>query len=739
MGAERKVMMSKVLDVVQSQPMSNTMASDGLAAELMVGGERLTSDRRRELRMKLRAGELEELVFEAVTFRDVPNSNHTRFMAQDLPMFANSFVGVPFLRNHDLQDIASRDGTVIESRLVGGEFHQTIRLTTERGMKDFLGGVIDRFSIGWYFDGVECSVCGDDWMDCDHWPGQRYNATRLASGSDDGQVCSVIFLAPRGKETSAVNAPAVQGTRVLEQLCSLKSLSIEQTGELKVREIEMVAKQEDGAENAILLPDGAVKVVDQAGGQGMPPRAQLAQREGTSGDDDVRADVAALRAEIAATRIDEMIRASGLSDAGKAVVLLAAKGQSVDFVAQLIEAQRKADGEKVDMGLVRGIRPIVTEGMMTTPEDRMQGALNWIFGVREQEVPVPSLRNIREIYQAITGDHMWYGVFNPEWAQLAAATTTTLAGMVVNALNKVTRMHYDNMATYRWYERIVDVAPHDGSTHDVQMIMVDGLANLPTVNEGAVYTEATVGDSKESMSFNKHGHYVGITLETIRRSDIQRIQAIPRAMVQASIRTRSAAIAGLFTQNSGVGPTLADDATALFHSNHGNVATTAFGTAGWEAMRTAIWGQTIPGTNKPLGLWPTFVLVPIALYDDALTEFGYGNGDVGKPNSAGTAQTVNPYGESRLGDPRPVPIPVPDWSDATDWAAMVDPRLHPVIHMAYANEPQGGMHPLPEIFEVTSETSGLMFSNDTLPVKIRDWWSYGVSTYVGVAKRNVAG
>ena len=46
---------------------------------------------------------------------------------------------------------------------------------------------------------------------------------------------------------------------------------------------------------------------------------------------------------------------------------------------------------------------------------------------------------------------------------------------------------------------------------------------------------------------------------------------------------------------------------------------------------------------------------------------------------------------------------------------------------------------MPEIFEVTSETSGLMFSNDTLPVKVRDWWSFGVSTHVGIAKHNVAG
>ena len=222
-----------------------------------------------------------------------------------------------------------------------------------------------------------------------------------------------------------------------------------------------------------------------------------------------------------------------------------------------------------------------------------------------------------------------------------------------------------------------------------------------------------------------------------RRSDIAKMQAIPRELVKAAIRTRSAAIAGIFTAASGVGPTMVDDSTALFHANHGNLATVAFSATEWAAARKRLFAQTVPGTGSKLGLWPTFALLPVDLYDTALEVFGYGTGDVGKPNSGGTAQTVNPYGESRLGDPRPIPIVVPEWTDATDWAQIVDPRLHPVIQMAYASAPQGGLHALPEIYEVRSETAGLMFTNDTLPIKIRDWWAYGVATHVGVGKNNV--
>ena len=93
---------------------------------------------------------------------------------------------------------------------------------------------------------------------------------------------------------------------------------------------------------------------------------------------------------------------------------------------------------------------------------------------------------------------------------------------------------------------------------------------------------------------------------------------------------------------------------------------------------------------------------------------------------------------ARPGDPRPIPVAVPYWSDANDWAYLVDPRLQPVIHMAYANAPAGGSHPAPEFFTATNETQGLMFTNDTLAVKVRDWWGYGVAGYVGIGKNNVA-
>lgn len=386
---------------------------------------------------------------------------------------------------------------------------------------------------------------------------------------------------------------------------------------------------------------------------------------------------------------------------------------------------------EVDRRLVTNVRPMVQS--MQTPIDRIQLAMDWMFGHRKAPTPPPSIRRIDDLYMAITGDVNWWGKFDPSYSQLAAGTTTTLAAMVVNAINKVMLQYFDSMITYRWYEQIVDVVPHSGDTNTISLNHLDGLAVLPTVAEGQAYTELAVGDATETLTFSKRGAYVGLTLEAIRRSDIQRIQAIPRELVKSAVRTRSAAIAAIFTTAAGLGPTLAQDSVALFNAAHGsNILNAALSAANWAAARTVIFEQTVPGGGA-LGLWPSFCLVPIELYDPALVLFGYGAGDVGRPITGGTAQEVDPYAESRPGDPRPTVIVVPEWTDATNWAAICDPRLQPVIHMAYANAPQGGQHPMPEIFEVTSENSGLMFTNDTLPVKARDWWTHGVSTWVGIA------
>jgi hypothetical protein len=312
---------------------------------------------------------------------------------------------------------------------------------------------------------------------------------------------------------------------------------------------------------------------------------------------------------------------------------------------------------------------------------------------------------------------------------LTGATTATLPAMAVDAMNRVILEQFSALTHWRWFERVVMVAPNDGSLQSMKWITFGGIANIPTVAEAGAYTELSVGDAKESDAFVKKGGYVGITREMIKNSDILRIQAIPRALAIAALRTRSAAVAALFTDNAGVGPTLDDDSKALFHTDHGNLGTTAFSAAEWAVVRTAIFKHAELTSAKKLGVFPRYALLPADLYDAALTAFGYGEG---------YPTTYAPYSQDRGNeDPRPVPLVVPDWTEVDHWAAIVDPAVYPVILMSYSQNPGGGGHPAPELFSVVSEESGLMFTNDTLPIKVRDEFAVGVNGPRGIYKENV--
>jgi hypothetical protein len=369
---------------------------------------------------------------------------------------------------------------------------------------------------------------------------------------------------------------------------------------------------------------------------------------------------------------------------------------------------------------------------MATGLEAFEGAVDWLFGVSESQTPDPFLRDIKQLYLALTGDYEFRGTFNADRVHLTGATTTTLADIAANAMNKVIIQQFSVLTHWRWYERVTLPTPNDGSVQDMQWSALGGISNLPTVPEKGAYGELDMSDVKETDSFTKYGGYVPITLELIRNSDIQRMQAVPRALALAAVRTRSKQVSDIFTSNFGVGPTLGQDSKALFHADHNNLATTAFGTnaSAWRAARTEMFEQTEINSGKALGLFPRYWLGPADLYDQALEIFGYGEG---------MPTTYTPEAQSRgFADPRPVPLAVPDFTDDNDWAYIADPQVFPVIHISYAQAPGGGMHPAPELFTVTSPTAGLMFTNDVLPIKVRDWFAVGVNGYRGIGKRNVA-
>jgi hypothetical protein len=344
------------------------------------------------------------------------------------------------------------------------------------------------------------------------------------------------------------------------------------------------------------------------------------------------------------------------------------------------------------------------------------------------------LSGVREFYHLVSGDYEMAGVFQPERVQFANVTSATMAGMVANALNKVLANEF--MQYPRWWEPIVQV--QDFTTlQAVRWITLGGVGELPTVAEGAAYTELTWDDQTETASFVKKGGYLGLTLEAVDKDDTGRLRAAPRALAQAAWLTLAKAVSDIFTSNSGAGPTLSDS-LALFHSSHANLGSTALSVASYAAARTAMRKMTELSSGERLGALtaPKFLLVPPDLEITALQVLA-SESDYSYALSNGVAAPANAFAEgssfeARMQAARARVIVVDLWTDTNNWAAAADPRLWPTIGLGFR------YGRIPEVFSVASPTAGLMFTNDTMPVKVRFFFAVGPIDYRGLYKANVA-
>jgi hypothetical protein len=194
------------------------IGASAIATELK--GSIADADKRRELIAAIRAGAQVELEITARTFRQKdgkPNRRGLRFEVGILAAVAASFVGMPVLEDHNTYERAARIGTIIKSELYEqgdgwSGFRQTLRIVKPEAVISVLDGTLDRFSVGWVPTGpVLCSIHR---VDVRSW-GQRC-CYPLEVKDVDGKATTVewCFTSAEGVEVSAVNVPAVKGTKI---------------------------------------------------------------------------------------------------------------------------------------------------------------------------------------------------------------------------------------------------------------------------------------------------------------------------------------------------------------------------------------------------------------------------------------------------------------------------------------------------------------------------------------------
>jgi hypothetical protein len=402
---------------------------------------------------------------------------------------------------------------------------------------------------------------------------------------------------------------------------------------------------------------------------------------------------------------------------------------------QAIEDARSLVSELTGSLTVQG--PGRVSGMFSS-EDQIQAAVDDLLGApRDQAAAtakVARLSGIRELYLMLTGDDDLHGGYFKDRVRLA--TTADFTGLVKNALNKIVVERWAELgaAGYDWWNAISTVE-HFGSIQDVTGTLIGTVGTLPEVAEGAEYTELAIGDSPETASFVKYGGYIPLTLELIDRDETRKLAAYPRELAAAGLRKISSLVSAIFTANAGIGPTMADTG-ALFNATavttkggHANLLTTALAAAEWEVVSAAVYNQPMLikqdtgfyGTGPKMAINPKYLLVPRVLQLTAMK--------ILYP-SLENAATI--YSENlQRGKPGDV-ITVPEWTDATDWAAVCDPRVSPSI---YVGERFGIM---PEIFIAGDELSPAVFMNDEHRMKVRHFLAVWVNDFRPLHKSNVA-
>ena len=392
-----------------------------------------------------------------------------------------------------------------------------------------------------------------------------------------------------------------------------------------------------------------------------------------------------------------------------------------------IEDGRKMYAELTAGASVKGISGGRFSGMYSS-QDQLVAAVHDLLGAERPKevkgVECARLSGIRELYCMMTGDYDFHGGFYQDRVQLS--TVSDLPGILKNALNKLIAQRWDELGAsgYRWWEKIVTVE-HFENLQDVTGILVGELTLLPSVAEGAAYTALGVADSPEVGSWSKYGGYVGLTLEMFERDDTLKLRQYPFKLATAGLRRISAAIANIFTANSGVGPVMADTYNVFDSSHHGNLGTSALSAANREAASQAIWDQSMlvaaGGTAPKLAVDARYLVVPRSLRLTAQ--------HILYPSLTYEANiTSENLQRGQFGDV----VVCPEFTDANDWAAVADPMIAPAI---YVGERFGLM---PEIYIADNQLTGALFTNDEIRVKARHFLNVMVTDYRPLYKNNVA-
>ena len=206
---------------------------------------------------------------------------------------------------------------------------------------------------------------------------------------------------------------------------------------------------------------------------------------------------------------------------------------------------------------------------------------------------------------------------------------------------------------------------------------LSGTMKYAKVGAGGELTHGTVSESTYDNKVDTYGRMFSITRTDLINDDLGALTAVPRELGNGANESFNEVFWTEFLNNT----------TSFFHTNNANVSTgagSALGIVGLTNAEVAHMAQTKPN-GQPLGVLPSILLVPPALYRTALALMA-------APTvvSTTTANTPLPDANTFSGNYKVVTSPYMSNSAYTGsgsavWYTLVDPSRYAVIETAFLN------------------------------------------------------
>ncbi len=424
------------------------------------------------------------------------------------------------------------------------------------------------------------------------------------------------------------------------------------------------------------------------------------------------------------------VKESGLPRDAQDLVLDTFKdkvGTPIESVQRFVEAQRKLLNSTVSAAVKGAGQTLITSAGPVFDVTAGERSLMRMLGLATAEDTAALQKahigrmTLREWYNAYTGDEEFLGLVAPHRVTEAAITATTFNSVVKNALNKLIDKRIGSWESKMWWKPIVSELDQE-TIQDITVVKRASVGTLSSLAEGEAYTELSTSDSEETGSFQKYGNYLGITIETFMKDNLNALRDLPNDLVEAWYYSMSDLVSATFTDASGAGPTLTETSRALFNTTEANYGTTALSYASFIAARAAMRKLTQLGSSRRLGTTPKYLLVPVDLEPVAIQ---IRESELDPDNAENGVNIVKAKFEI---------IPVVSWTDATNWYLLADPNDVETIQLHYFRGRRR-----PELFTADDQTQGSLFTNDVIRYKIRFFCAKVIANWRGSYGAIVAG